>query len=202
MPRRSTTTPSETSSAPDVPSVVIREQITQMAPLTREELDNAPENTDTQDVRPRGPNGRLLRADGTERARRNMSGSRRARSQPNTDPLMDDPRYVEAIQGLNFYGAPRVIKRGFKAAGTLMKDGEIPLTSDEERHVDNYFYALSKHMTFDPMAHLIGRIILFVLLMGELIMWRYLKYSPLGKQLKKMLEESGEEKEDDRTPVM
>jgi uncharacterized Tic20 family protein len=53
------------------------------------------------------------------------------------------------------------------------------------------------------MATLFGRILLFVLLMGELILWRWLKYSPLGVQLKKMLKDKEEEHSgDDTTPVM
>jgi len=174
-----------------------------MAPVTQDELDNAPTNTDETDSRPRGPSGRLLKKDGTERAPRNY---RKREGLPSVaNPLMDDPRYVEAIQGLNFYGAPRVIKRSFIMGAQMMKDPDIALNTEEERHIDNYFYALSKHMTFDPMAHLLGRIILFILLMGELIMWRYLKYSPFGKQLKQMLkpDDNGETgTPDDSTSVM
>jgi len=185
----------------DTPTLNIRPQITQMSPVTVAELDSdAPVNTDD---RPRGPNGRLLKADGTERKQRNM-GARTRNIAPPVDPLMSDPRYVEAIQGLNFFGAPRVIKRSFSMASNLTKDPDIALNSEEEKHVDNYFYALSKHMTFDPMAHLIGRVILFALLMGELVMWRYLKYSPFGKHIKELLKPTDEQEPtpNDNSPVM
>jgi hypothetical protein len=185
----------------DPAPTLIREQIDQMAPATFADMASAPENTDTEAQPLRGPNGRTLRKDGTERA---AKGSRK-RATENDDPLMNDPRYVEAIQGLNFYGAPRILKRGFKATAGIMKDKSIELSIDEEKNVDNYFYALSKHMTFDPMSSLIGRLLLFTLLMGELILWRYLKYSPLGEQLQKMLKADETDKEpptNDNSPIM
>jgi hypothetical protein len=173
-----------------------------MAPFTRDEMESAPENTDNEAQPLRGPNGRLLRKDGTERQpRRSRGGTRAATTDEN--PLMSDPRYVEAIQGMNFYGASRIIKRGFKLGAKVMNDPEVALAAEEEKHIDNYFYAVSKHTQFDPMATLFGRILLFVLLMGELILWRWLKYSPLGVQLKKMLKDKEEEHSgDDTTPVM
>ena len=197
--RRKKDSPPTTIDDPAQP--LIREQISQMAPATLADMATAPENTDTEAQPLRGPNGRTLRKDGTERA---AKGSRK-RALENADPLMDDPRYVEAIQGLNFFGAPRILKRGFKATAGIMKDKSIELSSDEEKNVDNYFYALSKHMTFDPMASLLGRLLLFTLLMGELILWRYLKYSPLGEQLQKMLKAEETDKEpptNDNSPVV
>jgi hypothetical protein len=183
------------------PTPLIREQISQMAPMTLADMASAPENTD--DVAPESdaPYGYL--PNGRPRKRR-PSGTRRTSSDVSDDPLMNDPRYVEAIQDVNFYGASRIIKRGFKMGEKIMRDPDIALTTEEERHVDNYFYALSKHAKFDPMASLIGRIILFVLLMGELIAWRWLKYSPLGAQLKKMMDEKTKENppSDDPASIM
>lgn len=176
---------------PDDPKITIRPQIRQMAPMTVDELENAPTNTD--EAAPQlGPNGRRLNKDGSERAPR---GSRKLGQATQSNPLMDDPRYREAVADMNFFGAPRVIKRGFAGASKLMKDEEIKLNEEEERHIDNYFYALSKHMTFDPMAHLIGRVILFILLIGELVAWRWLKYSPYGEAIKKLLKPSDEKSE-------
>ena len=199
MRRRKDVTPDTIG---DPAPTLIREQISQMAPATLADMATAPENTDTEAQPLRGPNGRALRKDGTERA---AKGSRKRGTTENDDPLMSDPRYVEAIQGLNFFGAPRILKRGFKATAGIMKDKSIELSIDEEKNVDNYFYALSKHMTFDPMASLIGRLLLFTLLMGELILWRYLKYSPLGEQLQKMLKAEDTDKEpptNDNSPLM
>jgi hypothetical protein len=202
--RRKTAPLEPEQQAPDTPSILIREQISQMAPATMEDMDSAPENTDAEVQPLRGPNGRLLKKDGTERAPRGSRGVRvSSSSQSDVNPLMSDPRYVEAIQGMNFYGASRIIKRGFKLGAKVMNDPEIALATEEEKHVDNYFYAVSKHAQFDPMATLFGRILLFLLLMGELVLWRWLKYSPLGVQLKKMLKEKEEEHStDDSTPVM
>lgn len=191
MRRKKDATP-ETKGDPALTSEPIRAQISQMAPVTLADMASAPENTDEASGDEEAPYGYF--PNGKPRKRR-PSGPRRsgAAKDVSDDPLMNDPRYVEAIQDVNFYGASRIIKRGFKMGEKIMRDPDIALSSDEERHVDNYFYALSKHAKFDPMASLIGRIILFVLLMGELIAWRWLKYSPLGEQLKKLMADKGTE---------
>jgi hypothetical protein len=176
-----------------IPAPPIREQILQMSPMTDDDLKHPPEDTDLDvEIQPR-----KLKKDGTPRKRRTMA------PESASDNLMDDPRYVKAIQGLNFFGAPRMLKRGFKTGATILKDPEIALSQEEEENVDNYFYALSKHMNFDPMATIIGRAILLILLLGELIVWRWLKYSPYGEIIKKWLSEQVPEKpKHDKSTVM
>jgi hypothetical protein len=130
----------------------------------------------------RGPNGRLLKADGTERAPR---GSRSTRStQQTVNPLMQDERYKKAIAGINFFGAPRMINSGFGVAATLMNDPEMSLQPGEREAVDDYFYALSKHLQFDPMASVAGRLLVLLALIGELVVKRIMKYTDIGKWLK------------------
>jgi hypothetical protein len=130
----------------------------------------------------RGPNGRLLKADGTERAPKG-SGTRRT-TQPAVNPLMQDERYRRAIQGINFFGAPRMINSGFGIAATLMNDPEMSLKETEKEAVDDYFYALSKHLSFDPMANVVGRLLVLLALIGELVVKRMMKYTDIGKWLK------------------
>jgi hypothetical protein len=169
---------------------IIREQIEQMSPLTVDELESAPENTNTvpssdESIGPqRGPNGRLLKKDGSER----KSNAKRARTDSvDQSDLMADPRYRKAIQGMSFFGAPRVIKRSFSVAADISKDASFALNEEEQSYVEDYFYAVSKHTAFDPMGSLMGRLILFVLLMGELILPRLLKNSKIAEQLKEMI---------------
>jgi hypothetical protein len=170
---------------------VIRDQISQMAPKSVEELEDAPENTNTQtgdeaSTRQRGPSGRLLNKDGSER---------KARQPRNSVPsdagnLMSDSRYRKAIEGMSFFGAPRIIKRGFQTLATVTADEDFALTNEENGYVEDYFYAVSKHTSFDPMANIIGRLILFILLMGELILPRLLKHSPFAKMLQEMVKKA------------
>lgn len=171
------------SDTTDTPSI-IRPQIAAMAGVSSVEQleDELPESTAIPvNEKPRGPNGRTLRADGTERAAKR---SRNATVQQTG--LMDDPEYRKAIQGMNFFGAPRIVKRGFSTVADVAGDDSIKLTSEEEKYVDQYFYAVSKHVMFDPMEHIAGRIILFVLLMGELILTRIAKRAGIGEWLKQL----------------
>jgi hypothetical protein len=154
-------------------------------------IADAPESTAVSGDVPRGPNGRTLRKDGTERA------AKRRRSPVAQDPsdLMSDPQYRKAIAGMNFYGAPRIIKRSFKTIATLTHDDTLDLDAEENEAIDNYFYAVSKHTSFDPMASLLGRILLLVLLLGEIVVTRILVRSALGRELKKLI--TGEEPKDE-----
>jgi hypothetical protein len=164
----------------------IRPQITQMfAPDIDAVIAAAPESTNaTATETPVGPNGRKLRKDGTERAAKK---SRKGTVVPDGDEPMSDPRYRQAIAGMNFYGAPRVIKRGFKTVSVLANDSELDLQPEENDAIDNYFYAVSKHATFDPMSNIFGRILLLILLIGEIVGSRILMRSAFGSQLAEML---------------
>jgi hypothetical protein len=152
-------------------------------------IANAPETTNAPET-PVGPNGRKLRKDGTERAAKKS----RKGTVPDPDDPMSDPRYRQAIAGMNFYGAPRVIKRGFKTVSVLANDSELDLQPEENDAIDNYFYAVSKHATFDPMSNIVGRILLLILLIGEIVGSRILMRSTFGRQLAEMLKpkEDGE----------
>lgn len=161
----------------------IRPQITQMSGYKDidEVIAEAPEST--QEETPAvGPNGRRLKKDGTERAAKR----RRSVTVDETDP-MSDPRYRQAVAGMNFYGAPRVIKRGFSTVAALTHDDSLDLNDQENQAIDDYFYAVSKHMTFDPMSTIIGRVLLLILLIGEIIGTRVLMRSKFGTQLKELI---------------
>ena len=179
MPRKSNVTPIPANDAPEPASPI--QQLT--GHVSADEMaSELPSSTTMPDSRPRGPNGRLLRADGSERA---AKGSRRsgASAQPPANPLLDDPRYKKAIQSINFFGAPRMINSGFSAAAVLMNDSDMRLSDSEKEAVDDYFYALSKHIQFDPMANLLGRILVLLALLGELMIKRVMKYTDIGKWL-------------------
>jgi len=165
----------------------IRTQITEMSGFKNidEVIENAPENT--QETPAVGPNGRRLKKDGTERAAKKS----RTLKLDGSD-LMDDPQYRKAIQGMNFYGAPRIIKRGFKTVSVLTHDDSLDLNEQENEAIDNYFYAVSKHVSFDPMATLMGRILLLILLLCEIIGTRLLVRSKIGKQIKEWMEHEPE----------
>ena len=91
---------------------------------------------------------------------------------------------------MSFFGAPRIIKRGFSTLATVTKDPDFELTDEENGYVQDYFYAVSKHTSFDPMAHIVGRLILFVLLMGELILPRLLKHSAFAKAIQELVKKA------------
>jgi len=145
-----------------------------------EVIADAPEST--QEGPAVGPNGRRLKKDGTERAAK----KRRVVVADDADP-MADPRYRQAIAGMHFYGAPRIIKRGFSTVAVLSNDDSLDLNEQENQAIDDYFYAVSKHMSFDPMATILGRVLLLILLIGEIIGTRVLMRSKFGKQIKELI---------------
>lgn len=175
----------ETVTPPASSPEPIRSQITKLSGFDNidEVINAAPDAAQVQageDSRV-GPNGRKLRRDGTERA------AKKPRGTVNVDDPMNDPRYRQSIAGMNFYGAPRVIKRGFKTVATLTHDAELDLNDDENKAIDDYFYAVSKHTSFDPMASIVGRVLLLILLIGEIVGSRILMRSEFGKSIKEML---------------
>lgn len=160
----------------------IRAQITSMAGTDIDKLiAEAPTNTNEGNDAPFG-----LKPDGTPRRRRANSKTRTSVTE-SENPLMDDPQYRKAVAGLNFFGVPRILKRGFKTAATVAGDETLDLDKEEAEAIDNYFYAVSKHTQFDPMATIVGRVVLLVLLIGELVLSRLLARTSLGKQLKELL---------------
>ena len=80
------------------------------------------------------------------------------------DPLMADPRYKSAVADMTAFGGARFIKTGFRVAGGIMEDKEIPLKMDEERRFDDFFYVVSKKSGFDPTRAWYMVLYLFVLL--------------------------------------
>lgn len=173
----------------------IRPQITQMS--GHDTLDSliqeAPSNTNTGagDDAPYG-----YFPDGRPRKRKPRAGAATAATD---NPLMDDPQYRKSIAGLNFYGAPRIIKRGFNLAATVSGDETLDLDKEETEAIDNYFYAVSKHIQFDPMATFIGRLLLLLILIGELVMTRLLMRTSLGRQLKEFLEKKEDSSDETET---
>ena len=162
----------------------IRSQITQMSGFTDidEVIAEAPESTQESTGPAVGPNGRRLKKDGTERA-----AKRRKVIVEDDADFMTDPVYKKHIGNMSFYGAPRTIKRSFTAVATLTHDPTLDLDDDEADAIDGYFYCLSKHMTFDPMASVVGRILLLIAILGGIVMERVLVRSAIGRQIKEMI---------------
>lgn len=188
MPRPKKVKPAEGGAVTDVENP-IRPQIAEMSGHSSLEtlIEDAPEKTGAQ----RGPSGRILNADGSERAPRKKRQA--ASAQPTENPNMSDPRYRESIAGMTFFGAPRILKRGFSFASEVADDQEIALRDDESKLVDDYFYAVSKHSTFDPMATVIGRVLILVLLIGELVLTRVIAKTNLGKTFRELFTKEEEE---------
>jgi hypothetical protein len=177
----------------------IRQQIIDQSGFSNidEVIAAAPDATQVEP--PRGPNGRTLRKDGTERA---PKGSRKSRvTTVDADDPMSDPKYKKAIAGMNFYGAPRIIKRSFKTVSVLANDSTLDLDEQENEAIDDYFYAVSKHTTFDPMASLVGRILLLILLIGEIVVTRVLVRSKFGREIQKLIMGKREEDESQVTTL-
>jgi hypothetical protein len=167
----------------------IRPQIAEMSGHSSIEslIEEAPEKTGAQ----RGENGRILNKDGSERAPRKKRVTHSPTS--NDNPNMSDPRYREAIAGMTFFGAPRMVKRGFSFASEVADDHEIALREEESKLVDDYFYAVSKHSSFDPMATVIGRVVMLMLLIGELVLTRVIAKTDIGKTFRELFTKENEE---------
>ena len=124
---------------------------------TEEEMLKAmPDNSNEEDA---------IKEDKPRRKRRTkdeMAASRGA-----DDPMMADKRYREAIERMNGYGGPRVIKTVFGATSK-------PLDDQEELEVDDYFYVLSKRHGLDPsrsnVAMFIYAFLLFARILGMRLM--------------------------------
>jgi hypothetical protein len=97
-------------------------------------------------------------------------------SEPSLDPLMDDPRYREAIEEMRTAGLSTTVKTGFDGAALVTKDDDWKLEKDEFRKVDNFSYVLSKkYPILDPSNHWVTMALYFFALLGSLIFKRMAK---------------------------
>ena len=155
---------------------LIREPIKQMTGYESAEAmaDALPTNTmqPPEGAAPGEPSKRKRRT----KAEMEAARGKVAYSEPSLDPLMDDPRYREAIEEMRTAGLSTTVKTGFDGAALVTKDDDWKLEKDEFRKVDNFSYVLSKkYPILDPSNHWITMALYFFALLGSLIFKRMAK---------------------------
>lgn len=116
-----------------------------------------------------------LAADETpKRKRRSKAEMAAGKETPSVDPLLDDRRYQAAIAKASAFGTAKGIKSGFRIAGKIANDESLSLDGEEEKDLDDFFYALSKRRALaDPFATWYGTLLYFFVMMATLIGSRF-----------------------------
>lgn len=122
--------PSVSSPSTSKAPAPVREQIKNLAGMSKEELAKSVPETTAGTIDDKPKRGRKP-------------------SEP-IDPLMQDERYRKAIGNMTAFGGKRVIKSGFQAAALVAADKDIALSQEEEENWDDYFYVVAKKSNIDP----------------------------------------------------
>jgi hypothetical protein len=85
-----------------------------------------------------------------------------------TDPLMTDPKYKQAIGNMMAFGGKKVIDSAFSTAATALRDERFRLSEEEEQTWDEFFYVVSKRSNFDPSSPWFLAIYAIVMLLTQL----------------------------------
>jgi len=105
-----------------------------------------------------------------------------------TDPLMNDPKYRQAIGNMTAFGGKKAVTGSFAVAASALKDERLRLNEEEEQTWDEFFYVVSKRSTLDPSSpwFLVAYAIVMLLMQVGTRMWERSGYSGLFAMFDKM----------------
>jgi hypothetical protein len=105
-----------------------------------------------------------------------------------TDPLMSDPKYKQAIGNMTAFGGKKVVASGFATAATALRDEKFKLQPDEEQVWDEFFYVVSKRSNFDPTSPWFLAIYAVVMILTQLgsRMWERSGHKGIFEMFEKM----------------